>query len=89
MRNIIKVNLALLLTFIGIVSHAKDQISTNQQIKMEVDDLGYSGNVNIPIILELVGLIVETGVQLPLIEDVPDNQKSNFMYTLGTRILIF
>jgi len=33
--------------------------------------------------------LLETGVQLPLIEDVPDDQKINFMYTLGTRILIF
>lgn len=34
-------------------------------------------------------LLLETGIQLPLIEDVPDGQKTNFMYTLGTRILIF
>ena len=34
-------------------------------------------------------VLFETGIQLPLIEDVPDNQKTNFMYTLGTRILIF
>jgi len=34
-------------------------------------------------------LLLETGIQLPLIEDVPDAQKTNFMYTLGTRILIF
>ncbi|MBL4756040.1 MAG: hypothetical protein JKY52_20905 [Flavobacteriales bacterium] len=33
--------------------------------------------------------LLETGLQLPLIEDVPDGQKTNFMYTLGTRILIF
>ncbi len=34
-------------------------------------------------------ILLETGVQLPLIEDVPDNQKTNFIVTLGTRILIF
>lgn len=34
-------------------------------------------------------VLFETGIQLPLIEDVPDNQKTKFMYTLGTRILIF
>ncbi len=34
-------------------------------------------------------VLFETGIQLPLIEDVPDNLKTNFMYTLGTRILIF
>lgn len=33
--------------------------------------------------------LFETGVQLPIIEDVPDAQKTNFIYTLGTRILIF
>lgn len=33
--------------------------------------------------------LLETGLQIPLIEDVPDNQKTNFRYTLGTRILIF
>lgn len=33
--------------------------------------------------------ILETGIQFALIEDVPDNQKTNFMYLLGTRILIF
>ncbi len=34
-------------------------------------------------------LLLETGIQLPLIEDVSDSSKTNFMYTLGTRILIF
>lgn len=33
--------------------------------------------------------IFETGIQFALIENVPDNQKTNFMYLLGTRILIF
>lgn len=33
--------------------------------------------------------LLETGLQIPLIEDVPENQKTNFRYTLGTRILIF
>jgi len=34
-------------------------------------------------------LLFETGIQLPLMEDVPDAQRTNFMYTLGTRVLIF
>ena len=33
--------------------------------------------------------LFETGIQFALIEDVPNNQKTNFMYLLGTRILIF
>jgi len=33
--------------------------------------------------------LLETGLQLPLIEDAPNGQKTNFMYTLGTRVLIF
>ena len=33
--------------------------------------------------------ILETGMQFALIEDVPDNEKTNFKYLLGTRILIF
>ena len=36
-----------------------------------------------------IRFLLETGIQLPLLEQVPDNQKTNFMYTLGTRILIF
>ena len=34
-------------------------------------------------------LLLETGIQLPLVEDVPDTQKTKFMYTLGVRILLF
>ena len=34
-------------------------------------------------------LLFETGVQLPLAEEVPEMQKTNFIYTLGTRVLIF
>ena len=34
-------------------------------------------------------LLFETGIQLPLMEDVPAGQQTNFMYTLGTRVLIF
>lgn len=34
-------------------------------------------------------LLIESGVQLPLMQDVPAGQKTNFMYALGTRILIF
>jgi outer membrane putative beta-barrel porin/alpha-amylase len=34
-------------------------------------------------------LLFETGIQLPIVEDMPDAQKTNFMYTLGTRVLIF
>lgn len=33
--------------------------------------------------------LLETGIQLPLIEKVPNGQETNFIYTLGTRILIF
>lgn len=33
--------------------------------------------------------LLETGIQLSLAEDVPETQKTNFMYLLGTRILIF
>lgn len=33
--------------------------------------------------------LLETGLQLPLLEDIPGGQKTKFMYTLGTRILIF
>lgn len=33
--------------------------------------------------------LLEAGIQLPLIEEVPDNQKTNFRFRLGTRILIF
>jgi outer membrane putative beta-barrel porin/alpha-amylase len=34
-------------------------------------------------------VLFETGVQLPVVEDVPDSQQTNFIFTLGTRILIF
>ncbi len=34
-------------------------------------------------------LLLETGIQLPLVEEVPDALKTNFMFTLGTRVLIF
>lgn len=34
-------------------------------------------------------VLFETGIQLPIIDDVPKTQKTNFMYTLGTRVLIF
>lgn len=34
-------------------------------------------------------LLFETGVQLPLIEEVADGSETNFMFTLGTRVLIF
>lgn len=34
-------------------------------------------------------LLFETGIQLPLMEDVPVGQQTNFMYTLGIRVLIF
>lgn len=34
-------------------------------------------------------LLVEAGIQLPLQEDVPDAQKTNYMLLIGTRILIF
>lgn len=33
--------------------------------------------------------LMETGIQFPLKEQVPEGQQTNFMYTLGTRILIF
>lgn len=33
--------------------------------------------------------LFEGGIQIPLAEDVPETQKTNFMYLLGTRILIF
>ena len=34
-------------------------------------------------------LTIETGIQFALIEDVPDSQKTNYIFVLGTRILIF
>lgn len=34
-------------------------------------------------------LLVEAGIQLPLQEDVPDAQKTNYMLLIGTRVLIF
>lgn len=34
-------------------------------------------------------LLVETGIQLPLSEEVPAGQQTNFVFLLGTRILIF
>ena len=34
-------------------------------------------------------LLFETGIQLPLMEEVPDGQETIFMFTFGTRILIF
>ncbi len=34
-------------------------------------------------------VLLETGVQYPLIEEVPEGMQTEFMYTLGTRILIF
>lgn len=34
-------------------------------------------------------VLFETGIQLPILEDVPDTQKTNFMYRLGSRFLIF
>ena len=34
-------------------------------------------------------VLFETGVQLPVIEDVPNGQETNFIFTFGTRILIF
>ena len=33
--------------------------------------------------------LLEAGVQIPVREDVPSAQKTNFVFTLGTRILIF
>ncbi|MGR3219405.1 MAG: transporter [Candidatus Anammoxibacter sp.] len=33
--------------------------------------------------------LLEAGVQIPIKEDVPSGQKTNFIFTLGTRILIF
>jgi len=34
-------------------------------------------------------LLFESGIQLPLTQDVPDGQKTNFIFLLGTRVLIF
>ncbi len=34
-------------------------------------------------------LLVETGFQLPIVEQVPDNQKTKFIFTLGLRVLLF
>jgi len=34
-------------------------------------------------------ILFETGIQLPLIENVPNTQKTKFIYTLGTRVLLF
>ncbi len=34
-------------------------------------------------------VLFETGIQIPIVEDAPSTQKTNFMYTLGTRVLIF
>jgi len=34
-------------------------------------------------------LLVETGIQYPLVDAAPEGQKTKFMYLLGTRILIF
>jgi len=34
-------------------------------------------------------LLMEAGIQLPLQEDVPEAQKTNYMLQIGTRILIF
>ena len=33
--------------------------------------------------------LLETGIQLPLVEEVSEGLKTNFIYTLGTRILLF
>ena len=33
--------------------------------------------------------LIETGIQIPIKEDVPSAEKTNFIFTLGTRILIF
>ncbi len=33
--------------------------------------------------------LLETGIQLPLVEEVSEGVKTNFIYTLGTRILLF
>ena len=33
--------------------------------------------------------LIETGVQVPIQEDLPESQKTNVVVTLGTRILIF
>jgi len=33
--------------------------------------------------------LAETGIQLPIAQNAPESQKTNFMYTLGVRILIF
>ncbi len=34
-------------------------------------------------------ILLESGIQLPIVEEVPQSQKTNFMLLLGTRILIF
>ncbi len=34
-------------------------------------------------------VLIESGIQLPMVDDVPQGQKTNFMVMLGTRILIF
>jgi len=34
-------------------------------------------------------LLFETGIQLPLLEEVAEGQKTNYRFTFGTRILIF
>lgn len=34
-------------------------------------------------------ILFESGIQIPLKEDVPATEKTNFMYLLGTRILLF
>lgn len=34
-------------------------------------------------------ILLESGIQIPLVEDAPETQKTNFMYLLGIRILIF
>jgi hypothetical protein len=33
--------------------------------------------------------LIETGIQIPLTTDLPEAQRTKFMYTLGTRVLIF
>lgn len=34
-------------------------------------------------------VLFETGIQLPILENLPDAQKTNFMYRFGVRVLIF
>ncbi len=34
-------------------------------------------------------LLIESGMQLPLVEQVADNQKTKFIFTLGVRVLLF